>query len=137
MEKDIYIKLKRLCALVIDYYIVSAVCSIPILIFVLIKSFIIQENDIFNLLNYVISIGTIFYIIFLPFKDIINGNSSIGKKVMQLEIKNNNNNEIPTNFRLILRNLFLIIWPIEGLLILIFNRRLGDIICNTKVVYKN
>jgi len=37
---------------------------------------------------------------------------------------------------LIFRNIFIVIWPIELILLLLFGKRLGDIIFGTKVVNK-
>jgi uncharacterized RDD family membrane protein YckC len=74
-------------------------------------------------------------------KDIF-GSQSIGKRMLKLKVINTkiNKDEEKVNtlelnpIRLILRNLFVYIWPIEILLIFYQNKRLGDIIIKTKVV---
>jgi uncharacterized RDD family membrane protein YckC len=74
-------------------------------------------------------------------KDII-GCQSIGKRIFKLKVINTkiNNDEGKLNklelipIRLILRNLFIYIWPIEIILIMTENKRLGDLIFKTKVV---
>ena len=52
---------------------------------------------------------------------------------MKLEIVNKEN-EKPNKLILICRNLTVFIWPLEIILLLIFNKRIGDILFNTQVV---
>jgi uncharacterized RDD family membrane protein YckC len=74
-------------------------------------------------------------------KDIIGG-QSIGKRFFKLKVVNNKINEGEkvvenlelNSIRLILRNLFVYIWPIEILLLMYQDKRLGDAIIKTKVV---
>ncbi len=67
-------------------------------------------------------------------KDAING-KSLGKRAMKLQVVNNKN-EMPANpMRCIVRNIFAILWPLEGLIaVLNPSRRIGDFVAGTKVV---
>lgn len=74
---------------------------------------------------------------FLFCKD-VNGGRSIGKQRTGLCILSENSNSVPSVIRLILRNMFYILWPIE--IILFFcnsGKRLGDLVMQTKVVACN
>ena len=70
-------------------------------------------------------------------KDIFYGRS-IAKRILKLQIVDSNTGQIATPFQCFLRNITIIIWPIE-VIITLFNptRRLGDRIAKTKVVFYN
>lgn len=74
---------------------------------------------------------------FLFCKD-VNGGRSIGKQRTGLCILSEKSDSAPSVIRLILRNVFYILWPIE--IILFFcnsGKRLGDLVMQTKVVACN
>ncbi len=68
----------------------------------------------------------------LVLKDIFGGRS-IGKRIMKIKVVRKSG-EKASFLRLILRNISIVIWPIEALLLLIGRGKIGDIIANTKVV---
>ncbi len=120
-------KLKRIYSIIFDCWF---------LMFIGISSFIIITTvfPIKNLLLYN-SIKDIFMMGIVISKDLYFKNGSLGKKIFKLEIVTLRN-ERPTNLVKILRNLTIIIWPIECVLILIGKERIGDRLCKTKVVEK-
>jgi uncharacterized RDD family membrane protein YckC len=68
------------------------------------------------------------------FKDIFKG-KSIGKRILRLAVRDSFNDQVvPTNFKLLLRNVTIIIWPIEAILVLFTNKRIGDFISKTQVI---
>lgn len=70
------------------------------------------------------------------FKDII-GEASIGKRFFGLYVGNQNEPIQPVKkYKLILRNMTCIIWPIEGISLLITGKRIGDRITSTTVYSK-
>jgi len=71
--------------------------------------------------------------IFLFIKDFIFKKISIGKRIMKINVRMIDDS-VPSNFILFLRNLTYIIYPIEVVMIILFNKRLTDIIFKTKVV---
>lgn len=74
---------------------------------------------------------------FLFCKD-VNSGKSLGKRKVGLCILLEKNESVPSTMRLILRNIFYILWPIE--LVLFFcnsGKRLGDLVMQTKVVSCN
>lgn len=88
-------------------------------------------SAVFKDLSHLFQIAIIWIVFSL--KDFVFKNASIGKKILRMEILTMSNKK-PTIMPLVLRNLFVIIWPIEILLILILNRRIGDLVFKTKVV---
>ena len=77
----------------------------------------------------------ILYFILLLFilKDTIFKNGSIGKEILKLRIISVSENNTFFRIRKILRNITVIIWPIEFLILLIKNKRLTDIILKLNV----
>jgi hypothetical protein len=66
-------------------------------------------------------------------KDIVNGRS-IGKRIFGLAVRDDNNN-VPTFSKLIIRNLFTFLWPVELILIVASKqkKKIGDRLVNTDV----
>lgn len=74
------------------------------------------------------------YVSFL-LKDVLFRNASIGKKTFNVSIVSQFNGEKPNIWRIILRNITLVIWPVEVYLVLYKQKtRLGDRLAKTKVV---
>lgn len=82
-----------------------------------------------------IALALIYSILFC--KD-VNDGMSIGKRKVGLRVLSEKSESVPSTIRLILRNIFYILWPIE--LVLLFcnsGKRLGDLVMQTKVVSYN
>jgi len=119
---------ERVIAFVIDYFVVM---GIYLTLFVSLTFNIFQPEGL--ILIYII-IG--FVILYTVIKD-IPGGRSIGKNRLNLEIRaNENESESPQMYRLFLRNVFLLLLPLELIISLLTpsRRRLGDILTNTRVV---
>ena len=130
MTKSInYRRLKSITVDISILCVIGVITSIPYLA--------CKKNELLYFYNFEMSL---LYSIFFC-KDIF-GSQSIGKRIFKLKVINNkiNKDEDKVNtlelnsIRLILRNLFIYIWPIEIILIMSQNKRLGDIIVKTKVV---
>ena len=68
-------------------------------------------------------------------KDLINGRS-IAKRMIKLQVVDNNTGQVATPMQCFVRNIFCIIWPIEVIVALNnTNRRLGDKVAGTKLVH--
>lgn len=114
---------KRLEAFIMDA-IVSFVASIPFFLI----SLLLNNSLIW------MSFTLAFMYALLFCKDVDNGRS-FGKQNTGLCILSEKNENVPSVIRLILRNLFYILWPIE--IIFAFcnsGKRLGDLVMQTKVV---
>ena len=117
---------KRILAIIIDNNIIIA-------LFVLLgiaEMFIMNLNDIFILIYY---FSLVFCIFIIVLKDVVNGRS-IGKRIMKLKVISVSGGK-PNIWRLILRNITFIIWPIEAILLLNNRKKIGDRIAKTDVVY--
>jgi uncharacterized RDD family membrane protein YckC len=67
-------------------------------------------------------------------KDLFGGRS-FGKRFFRLAVRDANNlNNTPTKSRLFIRNITLLIWPLEFIYYLINNKRIGDLIAKTQVI---
>lgn len=121
---------KRLLASLIDYNIVLFIIQVPqmIILYLVGKDFFYMFDELMNL-------NIIFSFLLMLCKDLVFKNASVGKRIMGLEIINKNGN-IPSSIVIILRNITIVIWPIEILLLIIFKRRVGDFIFNTTVCKK-
>jgi uncharacterized RDD family membrane protein YckC len=69
-------------------------------------------------------------------KDIVNG-QSLGKRLLKLQIVNYSTRNVASPIECVLRNLTLLLWPLEALFIIISpSRRLGDKLVGTQVVFE-
>lgn len=63
------------------------------------------------------------------------GGRSIGKRVMKLQLVMKDGHSPVSGIRMIVRNLFLVLWPVEVIMYLANSgQRLGDLLCKTTVV---
>lgn len=63
------------------------------------------------------------------------GGRSIGKRVMKLQLVMKDGHSPVSGIRMIVRNLFLVLWPVEVVMYLANSgQRLGDLLCKTTVV---
>ena len=72
--------------------------------------------------------------IYLIFRDTLGGRS-LGKRLMKLCVRASDDDRgLISPSRLVLRNLFVVLWPIEAILLLSGKDRLGDRVAKTTVV---
>lgn len=116
---------KRILAFIIDHVII---CFLFILL-AMIEMFVKTDLDLFWKIYYIFLF--VFMLIYF-FKDVING-QSIGKRIVKIKVVDTAGNK-PKLFNLIVRNITILIWPIEALLILLEKKRLGDRLAKTEVV---
>lgn len=126
IEKEMF--LKRISAFLIDYFIITIIAS-PFLVLDILE--INMENDILNLIIKNLFVIIILLGIFL--KDIFDESGSIGKRIIGIKIKEFDYETIP-KWKLILRNMTIIIWPIEVIVLLITKTKIIDGILNLEVV---
>lgn len=123
---------KRLLAILIDHILGTVIFGI-IFFSINLDSFIdpTESNSMkpFETFNTIIGFGMIYYLL----KDIFKGRS-IGKRLIGLRVVDiNNTNDVPGKIRLVVRNITVLIWPIELLILIFKHRRIGDIITKTNV----
>ncbi len=121
----------RLLSIIIDFLLILLVC--------LVSNLIILKIDIkMNFMYHYTFVMVVFYSLFFC-KDIINEGQSIGKRIVGLRIindnKSNNKGKRVSNRNLILRNIFIFIWPLELLMIIINpEKRMADFKLKTKII---
>lgn len=77
----------------------------------------------------ILALGMIYFLL----KDIYQGRS-IGKRVLGIAVRDiGNPSAKPGTLRLVVRNITVILWPVELLLLILKRRRIGDIIARTQV----
>lgn len=106
----------------------------------LVKSLCFQPSTCWNIISCLLILLSVLLPGFILYfaKDSYQG-ISLGKWIMGIMVRDQNNlNKVPSFGRLFLRNLFLIIWPIEFLILATNkqNKRLGDTLTKA-VVLKN
>ena len=122
------IKVKRLIAMVIDYYIIFYPCWY-LLNFI---AFLTGDNLVFqfalSLFGFILVCGL------FAVKDIIFGYESIGKKIVKLKIYDETGNRLTNKKKLFKRVIYTsLLIPFYIFMILINNKSLGDIIMHTSV----
>jgi len=126
---------RRIAAFLIDHFVLTLLAVS--IIFLIMGPDFIDENDFGQMKTTIILVMVPIFILYFC-KDFMNG-ISLGRWIMGIMVRDENNlTEIPSKTRLAIRNLFLIIWPIE-FLVLAFNKdkkRLGDTYGKT-IVLKN
>jgi uncharacterized RDD family membrane protein YckC len=124
---------RRIAAFIIDHFVMTFL-MVSIVFIALGPNFMDENNPskMMTTMLFVMIPGFIFYFA----KDSING-ISVGKWIMGIMVRDENNqNEIPSFGRLFLRNLFIIIWPVEFIVLATNDqkKRLGDKVAKTVVV---
>lgn len=124
---------RRIAAFLIDHFVMTFL-MVSIVFMVLGPNFMDENNPSKMMITmlFVMIPGFILYFA----KDSLKG-ISIGKWIMEIMVRDEKNqNEIPSFGRLFLRNLFIIIWPVEFIVLATDNqkKRLGDKVAKTVVV---
>lgn len=124
---------RRIAAFIIDHFVMTFL--IVSIVFIALGPDFTDENDPGKMIPKMLFITIPGFILYFA-KDSLKG-ISVGKWIMGIMVRDENNqNEIPSFGRLFLRNLFIIIWPVE-LIVFATNeqkKRLGDKVAKTIVV---
>ena len=123
-------KLKRILAWIIDWNI----SGIPALLYAFIFIKVVETQGV----NAIGALLFVFFVLSFPaifvFRDIIFKGQSIAKRIFKLHVIDIETNELPSNQKLIVRNLFFLIYPVECIMLLASNKSLGDMATNTTIV---
>lgn len=131
---------KRLLSMILDHLIMTLIAMIfltPLLIKELsFDTTVSHELPRNNTLNLTTILGLLAFAIYFC-KDCVGG-QSIAKRILKLQIVSNSTEQVASPIRCLIRNIFTILWPIEGIVAL-FNpsRRIGDYVAGTKLVALN
>ena len=118
---------KRLIAYFIDYILIGLLMSVILL------AFVVDYNQDFGAFITKFAVFIIAAFIVYGAKDFING-ASVGKRIIGLGVKDAQGN-VPPFYKLFLRNIFTMIWPLELIVLLVSksHRKIGDMMMNTDV----
>ena len=116
---------KRILSFLIDHITIWFVFAL----FVVVEMFVQKDFELFLNKYYIFLLLFMFIYVF---KDVING-QSIGKRILKIKVVDLSGN-VPKLPNLIIRNITILIWPVEAILVLLYKERLGDRLAKTKVV---
>ena len=123
-------KLKRILVWIIDWNI----SGLPALLYVFIFRKVVETQGI----NAIGALLFVFFVLSFPaifvFRDVIFKGQSIAKRIFKLRVIDIGTNELPSNQKLIIRNLFFFLYPVEFILLLVSDKSLGDMTTNTTIV---
>ena len=123
-------KLKRILAWIIDWNI----SGIPALLYTLIFKKIVELQG----LNVIGALLFVVFVLSFPaifvLRDVIFKGQSIAKRIFKLRVVDNETSALPETKKLIVRNLFFFIYPVDAIMLLATNKSLGDTVTNTTIV---
>lgn len=118
-------KIKRILAAIIDFYSICFLSTAIIGILTLGK---------FNITPFSMAIFLLLYFLFLLCKDFVFKNASIGKRIFKFKVIKTDGTKL-TIADVIKRNIpIIVLLPIEVFLLIIKNRRIGDVWAKTSIV---
>ena len=127
-------KIKRIVAWIIDWIF----CGIPSLLYSYIFSAIVKA---FGQTHPLTLIGGIIFFLFVIsyfglfiFRDVIFKGSSVAKRIFHLHVVDIDTNATPSISKLVIRNIFLFIYPVDAIVLIATGRSLGDMASNTITV---
>lgn len=124
---------RRIAAFIIDHFVMTFL--IVSIVFIALGPNFMDENNPSKMMMTMLFVMIPGFILYFA-KDSLKG-ISVGKWIMGIMVRDDNNpNEIPSFGRLFLRNLFIIIWPVEFIVLATNDqkKRLGDNVAKTVVV---
>ena len=127
----------RIGSMLLDHIVMTFIAMIfflPIMVSGFTTAFQVNHEqsspDFFGATIYIVLIGFAIYFC----KDSFNGRS-IAKRALKLQVIENKTGKVASPIKCFVRNIFIIIWPIEVVVTLINpSRRIGDLVAGTKVV---
>jgi uncharacterized RDD family membrane protein YckC len=126
------IRLKRMVAFIIDWYI-SFLPGFILFMFSMNQG--VENENASPLIMIPCFIGVFGSFTLFVLRDYIFKGQSLGKKIFGLTILDKDTLSTPKNWQLILKNIFLFIYPIDGVILLATGESLGNRITDTVVVY--
>ncbi len=119
------VKVQRIVAAYIDFMLICLISSL-LTYFI---SFNEEQLSVFSAMVYFIS----FFLMYI-FRDCVFKNASVGKKIMKLKVISDTTQEAMWKTALKRNALLFLLSPIEVLLVIIYNERIGDKIAHTTVI---
>lgn len=126
-------RFKRIGAFILDWNIIFFAC-------LLVDSLILDLSDtnsvVFSFIGILIVLIAFMVFVVVVLRDVIFKGRSLGKRIFGLYILYKNTlTEVPASRRF-LKNLFVILYPIDAILLLVTGETIGDRAANTTVISK-
>lgn len=128
----------RIGTMALDHLIMSGIAMIfftPDIISIFDDTFkstnkLTSQGFVTNKFDYISLIGFAIYFC----KDCLNG-QSVSKRILKLQLVDNTTGQVASPWKCFVRNIFLILWPIEAIVALKNpSKRLGDKVAGTKLI---
>ena len=126
-------KLKRIFAWIIDWNL----CGIPALVYAFIFGEITQAQGLKPLYALIFVLFVLSFPVIFVLRDVIFKGRSIAKRIFRICVIDNKTNVLPSKQKLIIRNLFFFIYPIEAIMLIATSKSIGDMVTNTTIVKSN
>ena len=123
-------KLRRILAWIIDWNL----CGIPALVYAFIFKTITEAQGLKAVYALVFVLFVLSYPVLFVVRDVLFKGQSIAKRIFKLRVIDIETNELPSNRKLIIRNLFFFLYPVEFIMLLASDKSLGDMVTNTTIV---
>ena len=129
-------KIRSILAYIIDWNL----SGLPALAYAYFYRGILMENNVTTLQIKDIPGLLIFFLVVLSFpalfvlRDCLFGGRSLAKRIFNLRVIDRATNRTPSVLKLIIRNLFFFIYPIDGLILLVTGNTIGCMVTDTAVV---
>ena len=123
-------KLRRILAWIIDWNL----CWIPTLVYGFILKTITEAQGLRVVYALVFVLFVLSYPLLFVVRDALFKGRSVAKRIFKLRVIDNETNELPKKQKLIIRNLFVFVYPIEAIFLIATNKSIGDVATNTTVV---
>ena len=119
---------KRILAFVIDWNL----SAIPTLLFTL----LLKTTEPSGIMIFLTLLFILLYPVIFVLRDILCGGRSVAKRIFKLHVVDLSTNTLPSKKKLIIRNLFFFIYPINAVLLIWKKQTLGDMVTETTVICK-
>lgn len=123
-------KLRRILAWVTDWNL----CGIPALIYALFFSALTEVQGLKTVYVLIFILFVLCYPVLFVVRDVLFKGRSIAKRIFMLRVIDNETGELPSKQKLVVRNLFFFLYPLDAIFLIVQNKSLGDIATNTTVV---
>ena len=125
-------KFKRMLAWIIDYNLYG----LPAIVYAIIFRKITETQGLNPLYAIIFVILVLSYPVIFVFRDVIFKGRSIAKRILNLQVIDNETNALPSKQKLVIRNLFFFIYPVDAIILIVTKKSIGDTATNTTIIKK-
>jgi uncharacterized RDD family membrane protein YckC len=119
---------KRILAFLIDWNL----SAIPTLLFTV----YLKTTEPTGIMIFLAFLFILLYPVIFVLRDVLCGGRSVAKRIFKLHVIDLHTNTLPSKKKLMIRNLFFFVYPVEAILLIINKQTLGDMVTETTVICK-